>query len=51
MKANDDIKHKEKADRIVEAAYQVMLEDGIAGASNRKIAERAGVSKFMIHGY
>ena len=51
MKANDDIKHKEKADRIVEAAYQVMLEDGIAGASNRKIAERAGVSKFMIHYY
>lgn len=40
-----------KARDIIAAAYQVMLEDGFAGASIRKIAGRAGVSKYMIHYY
>ncbi|MFW6113731.1 MAG: TetR/AcrR family transcriptional regulator [Actinomycetota bacterium] len=41
----------QKAQDIIAAAYQVMLENGFAGASIRNIAGRAGVSKYMIHYY
>lgn len=40
-----------KAREIVEAAYFTLLEDGFSGASIRKIASRAGTSKYMIHYY
>jgi len=41
----------QKARDIVNATYLTMLEDGFSGASIRKIAGRAGVSKYMIHYY
>ena len=40
-----------KAREIIEATYHVVLEDGFAQAGIRKIAARAGVSKYMIHYY
>jgi len=51
MHGEEDALNAKKAREIVDAAYQVMLEDGFAGASIRKIAGRAGVSKYMIHYY
>ncbi|MBN2025633.1 MAG: TetR/AcrR family transcriptional regulator [Actinobacteria bacterium] len=47
----DKVINASKARDIIAAAYQVMLEDGFAGASIRNIAGRAGVSKYMIHYY
>lgn len=47
----DEASNARKARDIIAAAYEVMLEDGFAGASIRKIAGRAGVSKYMIHYY
>lgn len=47
----DKAVNAQRARDIVDAAYQVMLEDGFSGASIRKIAGRAGVSKYMIHYY
>jgi len=51
MHGEEDEVNTTKAREIVEAAYQTLLEDGFSGASIRKIASRAGTSKYMIHYY
>ncbi|RJP27159.1 MAG: TetR/AcrR family transcriptional regulator [Actinobacteria bacterium] len=51
MPGEEGTVNAKKAREIVDAAYLILLEDGFSGASIRKIANRAGTSKYMIHYY